>query len=330
MIKSVDDIDREQWANLIEESPYSSYFQSPDFYDFYRTLSFLKVFGFAVLDDRGKLMGLVCGYAISNGGCIKRYFSRRTIIQGGLLLIENIDEKYIIELLTHLKKQTQNHSIYIEIRNNFDYSQYKNAFSKVGFRYQPHLNYLLQLGGNVEEIREKYDRDRRRELRRAYDSKLTYEVSKNEQDIKDFYSILLDKYQRTIKKPLFPYEFFRSAIIEGKHILIVVKKDNQIVGGNLFVVYRGVLFGLFIAGHNIDNTNTSVFAIDSAVDYACKNGIRLFDFMGAGTPQKPYGVRDFKAKFGGKLVEYGRCIYICNNLLFFIGNFAIKLTTINK
>ena len=45
-----------------------------------------------------------------------------------------------------------------------------------------------------------------------------------------------------------------------------------------------------------------------SIDYACKNGIEKFDFMGAGSPDEDYGVRDFKAKFGGSLVEPGRFI----------------------
>lgn len=40
------------------------------------------------------------------------------------------------------------------------------------------------------------------------------------------------------------------------------------------------------------------------------NGYRLYDF-GTGRPDVEYGVRDFKAKFGGELVCYGRntCVH---------------------
>jgi len=44
----------------------------------------------------------------------------------------------------------------------------------------------------------------------------------------------------------------------------------------------------------------------AAIDYACRNGISTFDFMGAGSPEKDYGVREFKEKFGGELVKPGR------------------------
>jgi serine/alanine adding enzyme len=42
------------------------------------------------------------------------------------------------------------------------------------------------------------------------------------------------------------------------------------------------------------------------LQWGAENGYRLYDFGGAGKPGEVYGVRDFKAKFGGRLVEYGR------------------------
>jgi len=59
--------------------------------------------------------------------------------------------------------------------------------------------------------------------------------------------------------------------------------------------------------------------------YAVQNGYQHFDMMGAGKPNDGYGVRDFKAKFGGQLVEYGRFLYVLNPLLYNIGKLGVKL-----
>ena len=47
--------------------------------------------------------------------------------------------------------------------------------------------------------------------------------------------------------------------------------------------------------------------------------------MGAGEPDKPYGVREFKARFGGKEVEYGRFLFIAHPWLYWFGNVGVKL-----
>jgi lipid II:glycine glycyltransferase (peptidoglycan interpeptide bridge formation enzyme) len=45
--------------------------------------------------------------------------------------------------------------------------------------------------------------------------------------------------------------------------------------------------------------------------WGAENGYQVYDFGGAGKPDEEYGVRDFKAKFGGQLVNFGRntCVH---------------------
>ena len=69
------------------------------------------------------------------------------------------------------------------------------------------------------------------------------------------------------------------------------------------------------------------FIINPAVE---KKDERLPDamalMMGAGAPgDGGYGVRDFKAKFGGELVEYGRFRYVANKPLYTLGKWAVNL-----
>jgi lipid II:glycine glycyltransferase (peptidoglycan interpeptide bridge formation enzyme) len=47
--------------------------------------------------------------------------------------------------------------------------------------------------------------------------------------------------------------------------------------------------------------------------------------MGAGSPDQPYGVRDFKAEFGGELVEHGRFLCVRKPMLYAIGKMGVKL-----
>jgi len=59
------------------------------------------------------------------------------------------------------------------------------------------------------------------------------------------------------------------------------------------------------------------------IDYAAKNGLKFFDFMGAGASDKDYGVRKFKSQFGGKLVEYGRFLRVYNKFLYSLGKIGL-------
>lgn len=42
------------------------------------------------------------------------------------------------------------------------------------------------------------------------------------------------------------------------------------------------------------------------LNWGATHGMAVYDFGGAGRPDEEYGVREFKAKFGGELVSFGR------------------------
>jgi lipid II:glycine glycyltransferase (peptidoglycan interpeptide bridge formation enzyme) len=69
----------------------------------------------------------------------------------------------------------------------------------------------------------------------------------------------------------------------------------------------------------------STYATYLGIKYAAENGCKIFDMMGAGKPDEAYGVRDFKAKFGGEMVEHGRYLCIRKPLLYKLGKLGVKL-----
>jgi len=47
--------------------------------------------------------------------------------------------------------------------------------------------------------------------------------------------------------------------------------------------------------------------------------------MGAGKSGESYGVRDFKARFGGEMVEFGRFLNIRKPLFYILGETGLRL-----
>ena len=312
-----------KWANLIENSPVASFFQTPDCYDFYTSLSFLKPFVFAVSENE-KLVGLICGYVVADGGKIKQFFSRRAIVPGGMLLDENISEKALQKLLNFTMKTLKNEAIYIEFRNYNDYSFIREKVKKTKFQYLQHFDIHVSINAETEE---KISSGKRREIKTAQKNGVEYVETRDFEEIKSFYSILKNLYEKEIKLPLFPFEFFwkLSQIPQGK--IFVIKQNNVIIGGvACAMLTEKTLYEWFACGNkNVEKQlYPSVMATYAGIDFAAKNGFLKYDFMGAGKPNENYGVRDFKTKFGGELVEFGRFLYVCNNFLYNVGKFYIE------
>ncbi len=88
------------------------------------------------------------------------------------------------------------------------------------------------------------------------------------------------------------------------------------------VIYEWYICGL---DQEYKHVYPSVLATWAAIDYAVKNNIKTFDFMGVGVPDRDYGVRDFKAKFGGEMVNYGRFGRINNKFLYAITEIGFNI-----
>lgn len=318
--RSVEDIDKDAWQSLLKKSPYANFFQSPACYEFYGSLSFLKPFVFGV-SENNELKGLIVGYLIAEGGKVKQFFSRRAIVPGGALLAKDISDNSLKELLNILTDKLSRKSIYIELRNFFDYSQYKKTFEEAGFAYNAHLNYQIA-AKPLEEAFAQLSENRQRQIKRAEKEGVTYQTATSQKDVDDFYYILSHLYKKRIKRPLFPVEFFYKLIELDESALLVVKKEEQIIGGIACVgLTGGNLYEWFVCGdENVDGKlYPSVMATWAGIEHAMENQHSMFDFMGAGKPDKAYGVREFKSRFGGEEVEFGRFLFINRKFLYNLG-----------
>ena len=322
--RNISEIDKKQWQQLIDNSPAASFFQTPECYDFYASLSFLKPFAFGVSEDE-KLAGLVCGYLIADGGKIKQYFSRRAIIQGGFLLCENISENALQSLLKTCINELKNKAIYIETRNCLDFSKFRSTFEKNGFCYQQHLNFRIKTE-SIAGASKQLSSSKRRYIKMSEKTGAETVELKTKDEIAEFYAILQNLYKTKVRVPLFPVEFFEKFVSFDGNKILGIKYDGKIIGGSVCTCWNNITYKWFTCGldGNFKNIYPSTLAVWSSIVYAVENDCRYLDVLGAGKPEKNYGVRKFKAEFGGELVEFGRFLYVCNSFLYQIGKFYIE------
>lgn len=319
-------VDRMKWNHLLNDSPYSSFFQSPDCYDFYSSLSFIKPFLIAV-EENDELTALACGYIIADGGKLKQFFSRRAIIPGGVLLKERVSEEALQLLLTELSLSLSKKVIYIEARNYVDYSAFLPVFDKAGFILKPHLNFHVPTA-SIESAHSQLNATKRRDVKLSIKNGAVCELSVSLDDMISYYTILEDLYKTKVKLPLFPFEFFEKILTIPDSRFFVLKYQGEVIGGSVCVVLpEKVMYEWFVCGMDGAHKNIypSTLVTWSAIEYAAANGYQYFDMMGAGKPDASYGVREFKSKFGGAMVEHGRFLYLCRPLMYTIGTLAVKL-----
>ena len=322
------DIDQQQWQQLIECSPYATWFQTDEAYRFYQSVGDMQAFAYGVSED-DNLVGLVVDYTTTEKCKFKQHFTARSIIVGGPLIADNISNEALTALLKAVRAMESNgqspianRPIYIETRNFHDYSKWKSIFEANGFTYQPH--YDIHVHSNAQH---QMSERRQRELKRAIKNGATVAQAQSEQEIRDWYQILHRLYREKVRTPLFSEDFFLQFHRNGVGKYLLVKYEGKVIGGMMCPVLEGkAVYEWYVCGMDEEYRELypSVVATHAAIEYAKQNDIPLFDFMGAGEPDIPYGVRDFKMEFGGELVEYGRFLCIRKPLIYWIGKMGVK------
>ena len=256
------------------------------------------------------------------------YFTRRGIVFGGPVIHDTTTEElyfFLTESINCLKGK----AIYIETRNFFDYSYYKDSFIKSGWNYEPYLNVKLNLNGvSKENLPSLFKYNRRREIKQSILNGATYRLCSKKEEVFDVYQILRETYRINAKLPLPPFDFFFEFFKADVFKVFVVMHEEKIIGGSFCPVLpvKG-LYTFYYCGQKdyhkrIFPTHLAVLA---ALEYAIENKIPLVDFMGAGKPDIEYGVRNYKLEFGGELVEQGRFLKVLNPFLYNLGKIGLAI-----
>ena len=303
-----------------------SIFQQPFFYRFLETTEFLDPFRFSVVRD-GREVGVIQGFIQKEGGPIKRFFSRRAIVNGSPYLSEDIRDEEVEDLLLKCRNGLRGEAIYLETRNFADYSRFRPVFEKQGFIYHPHYDLYLDTS-NPELTDARIGKSRKRDVRSSLNHGVSLTESPTEAEVIAFYSLVKELYHDKVKTPLFPLGFFLQLWQSSFSKFILVKYQEEIIGGTVCVHDDDTVYEWFVCGKDgvYKNVFPSTVATYYGIRFAAEHGFKRFDMMGAGAPgDGGYGVREFKAKFGGELVEYGRFVYVCSKPLYYIGKAAVSL-----
>lgn len=329
-----------KWDNFIRMHEHGSVLQSWFTYQLFdRTRSFQPIL-MVCLDDHEDVQGILLGVLIHENSWLKRQFSSRVVVYGGPLINENHPEKKEIFrfLLAKLISDVRRRSIFIQFRASYDLSAYNDIFQQFNFSWVPRLNLLIDTTDEEIFTRE-ISSSRRRQIRKSLANGARIIEPSTIEQVREFYNILFDLYRHRVRKPLPDWSFFEAffRLIKdhdnGK--LFLIEFQNKIIGGIMSPFQHGKsVFEWYVCGLDAEYKSLgiypSVLATWAAIEHSGKSGCKIFDFMGVGKPDQPYGVREFKKKFGGRQVNYGRYIRINNRFMYTLAELGYNFLTFIK
>jgi serine/alanine adding enzyme len=325
-------IDFKKWDEFVNIHPKGTIFQSSDMCLLFKNTRNFDPVPIVMMEDE-KIIGLMLAIVIKEFSGVIGYFSSRTVIYGGPLIDHQAShsDQILDLLLRELISKVKGRSIFIQFRNFADMSGNKDIFQRNGFKFMERLNYLVDTSSE-KTIKHNISDSKLRQIKKGLKAGANIIEPDDIGQVKEFYQILQYLYKYKVKKPLPCWEFFENFYEQSKNgklgIIRLIKYDGRIIGGILSPVFKNkVIYEWYVCGldEKFKNVFPSVLATWAPIDYALKNNLQVFDFMGVGIPDRDYGVREFKAKFGGELVNYGRFGRINNKFLYAITEIGFNI-----
>jgi serine/alanine adding enzyme len=311
MMGIVRTLDTDRWTCFVDRHPHGSVFHTPEMFEVYAQAKGHHPDLWAVTGNDGDVLALLLPVRITLNPLL-RALTTRAVAYGSILHEPGPQGTAAARLLLEVYvDQTDRAALFSELRNLCDLGALRSVFCDCGFVYEEHLNYLVGLTGSPEEtfrrIGSRTRKNIRRGLRRGW---VDIEEVADRAGVAVCYDLIRRSYRRA-HVPLADCSLFEAAFEHlhpmGRVRFYLARVDGVPAAASVELCYKDVIYGWY---SGLDRDFGGYMPNDLLMWHILKwgagNGYRVYDFGGAGRPSEAYGVRDFKAKFGGKLVEYGR------------------------
>jgi serine/alanine adding enzyme len=313
----------EEWRRFVCDNPTGNIFHTPEMFQVFSCAKRHQPEVWAAVIGT-RILALLLPVRITLMDGMLRRLTTRAVVYGSVLYEPSADGKQALALLLRTYvRETRGTELFTELRNLTCLDDVQAILCENRFAYEPHLNYLIHLDRSPETVFQGIGRRTRKNIRHALNAgQVIVEQVQADHGIRVCYDLLSQTYH-TAQVPLADYSLFQAAfdILYPRRMarFTLAWVGSLPVATSVELLYKDVIFGWY---GGMDRAYSSYVPNEvvmwNILRWGVESGYRVYDFGGAGKPDEIYGVRDFKAKFGGELVCYGRntCVHSPRKLWF--------------
>lgn len=321
-MRVVRELDPIAWRRFVDEHPEGNVFHTPEMFEVFSRAKGHQPMLWAAVDSGDDILALLLPVNVFLFDGLLRSLTTRAIAYGSVLCAPGArGHEGLTELLRTYKRHAGGAPLFTEFRNLTDPTTTQPVLDQCGFAHEDHLNYLIDLRRPPEQILQGISSRTRQIIRRGLRrGEVVIEEIADRKDLLPLYAVLRQTYERT-RVPLADISLFEAAfdVLHAKGMVrfALARVGDAPAAVSVELLYKGVVYGWY------GGTNRALGAYQptelltwNILEWGASRSYAVYDFGGAGRPGESYGVRDFKAKFGGDLVSYGRdvCVHAPNRL----------------
>ncbi|MDR3575109.1 MAG: GNAT family N-acetyltransferase [Anaerolineaceae bacterium] len=318
------------WTNFVKENPKGNIFHTPEMYEVYKQTAGYNPELWAAVENEHILALMIPVRLLFFKGRFG-WLLTRAVVYGGVLSEPTPEGHEALDILLKTYKQEHGRkAVFTELRNVCCEDDIQQILTNNKFLYEEHLNYHINLDLQPEEIFQGIGKRTRRNIRHGLNQGLvTIEEVTDQSGLDDCYNLLCQTF-RTAKVPLADSSLLHAAfnILYPQNMIrfTLARVDKTPVAISIELLYKDIAYGWF---GGMDRKYSSYIPNEllmwNLLLWCNEKGYKLYDFGGAGKPNEEYGVRDFKAKFGGQLVCFGRNTWTPDPMKLKVFNFGYQI-----
>jgi serine/alanine adding enzyme len=322
--------DPDRWDQFVYQHPKGSIFHTSQMMEVFKGARNHEPLFLAAVDKAGEMQALLtCVRVKTLNGLLSNLASRSIFYAEPICREDHLGVEALSALLAAHDRQVQRKVLFTEVRPLSAGGQERTALAQCGYDCEGYLNYLTDLRKPISELWGNTSNPCRANIRRGQRAGIRIEDLTSEEGVEILYKLLQLTFTRA-KIPLPDKSLFDQAlkILQPRGMLkiFVAYYKGGPVGAGAVLLYKKIVYEWFWGVERVKSVYPAECLTWHRIEWAQQNNYELYDFGGAGWPDKPYGVRDFKAKFGGELVNYGRYRRIYSPWKFALAEKAFELS----
>jgi lipid II:glycine glycyltransferase (peptidoglycan interpeptide bridge formation enzyme) len=332
VVHCVSRVEVQQWNEFVVNHQDGNAFQTYNMYQtFKQSEGFEPIFMAVFAGD--ELKGILLAAIQTEASGFIGKIARRIVMRGGPLVEKN-NEEVMDLLLQEYNKRWDGRLLYTQVRNWADTESFKLVFEKNNFKYINHLNLLSDLKLSEEQLWKRVSPRKRNRIRKARREHVKIVQNNSDEYLEQTYRVLEDVYNR-VHLPYASIDYFKNlkdySDKEFKFLIFAGLIEDEIIAFQYLIAYKNVLYAAYVGAKPTCKSKCSNDLINWEVQmWGKENGYEIFDFGGAGNPDKPYGVRDYKMKFGGVPDNIGRYEKVHQPIFYLLARIVFKVWRIIK
>lgn len=310
-IRIVNQLEESAWREFIENHPQANIFHTPEMYTVFSKAQGYRPALWAAIDENDMPQALFIPVRITLRNGIFYPWTTRAVSFGSLLCnSQGLSEECLTKLLNEYAQRTGGKILFTELRNQSSLTELQITLNKCNFLYEDHCDYLVDLDQPEDTLWMRMSKSCRQRIKHAQARGTVIEEVTTPQQLSFAYHLLKDLYS-SIHVPLAHHSLFQEALDicgpVGLCKIFLARAGEHYIGSAFNLMYKGKITAWYSASdRSYSQYNPGELLKWHVITWGKANGYHVFGFGGAGNPNEAYGPREFKAKFGGEQVNYGR------------------------